>query len=326
ELRNLFCPYPCSGGGNSPLVGAVDITTWPQVVEDAVTNPSTGDKMIINAARVHHSGDIRPAVSWDVRNDGELQLTYKLKGAFITVGGEGVVNAEFDIHIFPEMEDSYLATLKVLSVDCETAPVCQYLIVTDHEPVDVELYPTWVVGSKSYYSTCPQSDNGGRLTEESIYHSVFASHTSVDVLQSEPVSLASDRDSMLCVNGAASKGMWQHNVFFDYLFDPHPRALDSNDENNALVNAYRAFYNGESYTDMGQEIWLNDGRLLDWSEAPPEAKFEGLYGKSGQVCKSLSKDHRYRHWTTIPNYEELPFCGPGVDGHIAVLSIPAPQP
>ncbi len=321
------CDFPCFGGGNSPLVGGLDVSTWPQMTGVTATHPTTGDQMQINGAWVPFGGTTYYTIDWDVLNDGELQFTVNTAGGPETVGGANVKGAEFDVSLFPSGGAPYNAKIRVHDVVCTASPVCQYLLATDHIPVNIGDHKEILIGSDTYYSLCPNDDNGGALTGETIYHTVFASHIAVDVLSSEPVDVASNMDSALCVNGAASKGMWQHGVFFDWKYDIHPRALSGYAQSNALVNAYRAFFDGEAYTNMGQQIWLHDidGGLFTWWEQdlPPNVVFEGYYGKTGQTCRDDENWHRWIHGDDIPNYETLPVCAsPGAGDHIAVLALP----
>lgn len=317
-----FCSFPCSGGGNSPVVGGRDISTWPQTTGGVATHPTTGDKMMIHGAWVPFEKEIIYTVDWDVLNNGELQFTVNTVGGPKTVGGTDVIGAEFNVTI-DTGQVSHNAKIRVIDADDTASPVVQYLLATNHVPVNIGDHSEYVIDYESFYTLCPNDDNGGALAGDTIYHSVFASHTAVDVSSVEPVSVAENLDSVLCVNGATSKGMWQHNVFFDWKYDPHPRALSGDDQNNALVNAYRAFFDGQAHTQMGEEIYLLDidgGLFTFWEQdLPPNAVIEGYYGATGQNCREEENWHRWIHGTLIDDYLTLPECGTaGAADHIAV--------
>ncbi len=316
------------GGGlgtifNTPFFGSHAIPNFPKSFGLEVSNSDAGITFI--SGTITHGEEVRDILFWRILDDGELNLFYRDSvGQLIKLEGEDVAGANFTIEVTPNNETLFQTGFIITAANCSEFPACAYKLVTPLPNPNPDDYPDELFDHQTVYPLCSgtnYADELGLYLDWAFFQrNIYTDKTNFDF----PLKATSSADSVHCVAGSLGKIRSQAALDATYFFpgNQHPRVLDDEVQNNAMVAAISGKIGAEHHTVPGAELCIVDtmsslfGTEQDCANQG-FSRLEGIYGASddpnigsGMRCRPATFVHRIAsNITELGNdYQQLPMC------------------
>jgi len=338
-----LAPRGGSGNGtifNTPVFGVYSLANIAKDF-DATAKNSTSTVKILSGTVPFGGNPNHPISRWRVTDESQLVLYVdNSQGSEVKISGTSVIGAEFTLEVTPDADPAFATEVMVMDAECGEFPACSYELVTPLANPNPADYPARTYGGQVVYPICSGTEYQAEL---GLYQNrvFFARSMTTDV--NNPDYLLSPTkfgDSIHCAADALGDVRSQHALDATYYFaiNKHTRALADNVQNNAIVMAIAARFDGQNLTEPGKELCLVDtdqGLLETKQVCEALGKLEGIYGASdslvagsGLRCRPTEFSHRLLEENQMPTaYNALPTCpgdlvtGLPADATIAVYNV-----